>query len=90
MEEKDVGKWLEDILVPDLDKAGIKPIFCFRELSQGQDLDNFQEIARSADLVIIACTPNLKTKCDERIKAITGVAQEVRMIKIRYNDDETR
>lgn len=88
VEEKDVGKWLEETLVPDLDRVDIKPIFCFRNLSQGQDLDNFQEIARSADLVIIACTPDFKTKYEERKKAPVGLAQEIRMIKGRYHDEE--
>src|SRR3990167_4281770 len=32
--EKDVGKWLEDHLVPDLDKVGVKPIFFFFDLNQ--------------------------------------------------------
>ena len=88
VEETDVGKWLEQVLVPDLDKIGIKPLFCFRDLGPGKELNSFQGLIRDADQVIIVCTPDLKKKCDARKKAPTGVAQEIRLAQERYNDPE--
>ena len=87
VEEADVGKLLERVLVPDLKRMGIKPIFCFSDLKTGgAELNDFQVKIRSADKVIYACTPGLKAKCDERKEAPTGVAQEIRLARERYND----
>ena len=85
VEEKDVGKWLEHTLVPDLDKTGVKPLFCFRDLGPGKELNNFQGAIRNADQVIIICTPDLKQKCDKRIKAPIGVALEIRLAQRDYS-----
>ena len=88
-EEADVAKWLEQMLVPDLDQMGIQPLFCFRDVNPGNaELNNFQGLIRRADQVVIACTPDLKRKCEERKTAPTGVAQEIRLAKERYNDSD--
>ena len=89
VEEEDVGKWLEQVLVPDLDHMGIQPLFCFRDLSPGKsELNNFQWLIRRADQVMIVCTPDLKRICEERKKNPIGVAQEIRLAKERYNDSD--
>ena len=86
LEEKDIGKWLENILVPDLDRIGIKSIFCLRDLGPGKELNAFQGLIRQSDLVIVVCTPLLKRKCDARCRMPVGVAQEIRLVIERYND----
>ncbi|MCB1073700.1 MAG: tetratricopeptide repeat protein, partial [Chlamydiia bacterium] len=86
--EGDIAKWLKKIFVPDLDRVGVKPIFCSRDLNVGQDLSSFQELARNADQVVVVCTPELKEKYEERKKAPVGLAQEIRIIKERYNDED--
>ena len=89
VEEADVATWLEQVLVPDLDHMGIQPLFCFRELIPGKgDLNNFQSLIRGADQVMIACTPDLRRKCEESRKAPIGVAQEIRLARERYNDPD--
>ena len=65
---------------------GIKPIFCFRDLGSGKELNAFQGLIRQSDLVIVVCTPLLKKKCDTRQKMPIGVAQEIRLAIERYND----
>ena len=86
-EEADVEGWLERVLVPDLDRMGIQPLFCLRDLNPGRgELNNFQSLIREADQVMIVCTPDLKRKCEERKKNPTGVAQEIRLARQRYND----
>ena len=87
--EADVGKWLEQVFVPDLDHMGIQSLFCFRDLNPGPgDLSNFQSLIRGTDQVIVVCTPNLKRICEERKKNPTGVAQEIRLTIGRYNDSD--
>ena len=77
------------MLVPDLDRMGIQPLFCFRDLNPGKgDLNNFQSLIRGADQVMIVCTPDLKRKCEEGRKAPMGVAQEIRLARQRYNDSD--
>ena len=63
VEEEDVNKWLENTLVPDLDRIGIKPIFCFSDLGPSKELSAFQGLIRQSNLVIVICTPLLKKKC---------------------------
>jgi NB-ARC domain len=75
-------------LVPDLDRMGIKPLFCFKDLGVRKDLNGFQYLIRRADQVIIVCTPELKKKCDERKKAPTGVALKIRLAQERYNNPD--
>ena len=87
VEEADVGRWIEQVLVPDLDQMGIQPLFCFKDLNHGEgELNNFQGLIRRADQVMIVCTPDLKRKCKEREKNPVGVAQEIHLVKERYND----
>ena len=89
VEEADVGKWLEQVLVPDLDRMGIQPLFCFRDLDPGKgELNVFQSLVRGADQVMIACTPGLKRKCEEGRKVPIGVSQEIRLARQRYNDPD--
>ena len=88
VEESDVGNWLENTLVPDLDRMGIEPIFRFRELGPGQELNVFQGLIRESNLVIIVCTPLLKKKCYDCRKMPIGVAQEIRIALERYNDED--
>ena len=86
VEERDVSKWLENTLVPDLDRIGIKPIFYLSDLGPGKELSVFQGLIRQSDLVIVVCTPLLKKKCDACLKNPIGVVQEIRLAIERYND----
>ena len=65
---------------------GIKPIFCFRDLGPGKELNAFQGEIRQSDVVIVICTPLLKKKCDSRRSIPVGATQEIRLAKERYND----
>ena len=86
VEEEDVSKWLKNNLIPDLERIGIKPIVCFRELGPGKERDYFQNLIKQSDFAIIICTPLLKKKCDAcRNKATDGVAEEIRLIFHNYN-----
>ena len=86
VEEKDVGKWLENTFVPDLCRVKIEPIFCFNDLGPGRELNAFQGLIRETDLVVVVCTPALKKKCDVRSKQPVGSAQEIRLAIERYNE----
>ena len=86
VEEKDIGKWLESTLVPDLDRVGIEPIFPLRDLGPGKERNAFQGKIRRSDLVIVVCTPLLKDKCDAQGNVLDEVAQEIRLAIGRYND----
>ena len=83
--EVDVSKWLENTLVPDLDRIGIKPISCFGDLGYIKKFRVFQDLIRKSNLVIVACTPLLKKKCDSRRNNPTGVAQEIKLVIEHYN-----
>lgn len=84
--EKELGRWLEHTFVPDLDRVGVAPLFCFRQLGPGKELNRFQQLIRFSDLVVVMCTHDLKKKCVERESAPVGVAQEIRLAQERYND----
>ncbi|MCE5318142.1 MAG: tetratricopeptide repeat protein [Parachlamydia sp.] len=75
--ENDLGNWLENTFIPDLDNVGIAPLFCFRQFGPGQTLNRFQSLIRFSDSVVIMCTPELKKKCEERIDNPTGAAMEI-------------
>lgn len=86
MFEKDVTPWLEHALVPDLDLVGVKPVFCLERLGPGKELNAFQSLGRHQDRVIVVCTPHAKNECLKREKSPIGMAQEIRLIRERYND----
>ncbi len=88
--EEGIKDWLEHTFVPDLALAGVCPLFCFKDLNPGDDLNRFQCLIRTADLAAIICTPGLKKKCDERGDSPIGVAQEVRLARERYNDSDKK
>ena len=86
VEETDVTKWLSNTLVPDLKKIGVKTIFAPNELKIGANLNNFQEQICETECVIIACTPLLKKKVDERKRAPVGAALEIELASKRLED----
>lgn len=86
--EEDIENWLEQTFVRDLKQTGIVPLFCCRHLCDGMDLNEFQQQIRTADLVAIICTRDLKEKFDNRKQAPIGVAQEIRLAQERYNDPD--
>ena len=86
--ENDMGQWLENTFVPDLDKMGIVPLFCFTQFGPGRALNRFQSLIRFADSVVIMCTPELKKKCDERVDNPTGAAMEVFLATGRSAESE--
>ncbi len=86
--EANVENWLSKVFVPDLTRIGIEPVYGPWDLSHDMDLNAFQSQIRHTDLALIVCTPGLKKKCTERVKAITGCVQEVRIALERYNDDD--
>ncbi len=86
--DSDVENWLSSTFVPDLTKIGLKPRYGPWDLSHAMDLNTFQSEIRKTDLALIICTPSLQKKCTERVRAITGCVQEVRIAQERYNDDD--
>jgi tetratricopeptide (TPR) repeat protein len=89
VEEKDIQKWLRHTYAPDLSRVGVKPIYCLKELDQGQHLDTFQELIRTTDLAIIICTPDVQKKCQDP-KTQRGCAKEIAMaLKRDQGKDKT-
>ena len=86
--EKSAENWLSKIFVPDLVRVGITPVYGPWHLSHANDLKSFQSQIRTTDLALVICTPLLKELCTEEVKAITGCAQEVRIVLERYNDED--
>lgn len=86
--ESDVSAWLEKVFVPDLELVYVDPVFCLKQFGPGKELNAFQAMIRTTDKVVVICTPLLKQSCFERQTSPTGVAQEIRLAKERYNDRE--
>ena len=78
-EEADVKKWLSNILVQDLKRAGIKTIFAPEDLMSFANLNNFQEQISEADFVIIVCTQLLKGKFEAQKNAPVGSTVEINL-----------
>ncbi|MCB1067429.1 MAG: hypothetical protein KDK56_04515 [Simkania sp.] len=83
--DKNVGTFLREHLVPDLQLAGFKTDFCFQDLNVGDDLYGFMDKAATDDLVIVVCTKGLKEKVEERLQSSgpPGVAYEIALIRAR-------
>ncbi|MCB9092497.1 MAG: hypothetical protein H6620_08065 [Halobacteriovoraceae bacterium] len=83
--DKNVGTFLREHLVPDLQLAGFKTDFCFQDLNVGDDLYGFMDKAATDDLVIVVCTKGLKEKVEARLQSSgpPGVAYEIALIRAR-------
>ncbi|GAB5412341.1 MAG: hypothetical protein ChlgKO_14550 [Chlamydiales bacterium] len=88
VDEKGAGKWVSEVMTPDLTIAGVKPLFCLWDLSLKANLDKFQEFCRCANGAIIVCTPALEEKCKERKNSPMQLVEEVQVIKERFNDPD--
>lgn len=84
--DSEVDEWLEQTFVPDLQQAGIRPIFCRKDLNIGMSIDKFQRQVRTADFVVLICTRDLKQKCKDRKKDPFGAAEEVRLAVEKYKN----
>lgn len=84
--DRAIENWLEETFVPDLIRVGINPVVCFRDLKPGEDIHDFQERIRFTDLAVFICTEDLKHKCESRVDAPIGAAQEVRLARERIKD----
>jgi hypothetical protein len=60
--EPEVKAWLRKVLVPDLWRIGVKPIWSGDNLYIGADIHQFEKRAKSADFAIVICTPKLHEK----------------------------
>ena len=82
-EETTLCQWLCKILVFDLEKIKVENIFFLKDRSSADDYRSFQTNIRTADRVLIVCTPELK-------KASQGdmsrVREEIRLARERYNE----
>ena len=67
---------LKNHLAPDLYRAGLEVLFSRKDLAPGRRLTNFQKKIMGADRVVIACTPETKTKALDREskKLMKGIA----------------
>lgn len=75
--DKETIDWLENIFVPDLDMAGIAPLFYFREYGPSEYIERFNCLSFFADSLVIICTPELKKKCVEYVDNPTGCAMQI-------------
>lgn len=80
--EKDVIKWLNDVLIPDLKSIGVWPICSKEYLAAGSDLEEFQERAGKEDFAIVLCTPELHRKYLNQPHS--GVAVEIGYMQGRF------
>ncbi|NGX37475.1 MAG: hypothetical protein K1000chlam2_00631 [Chlamydiae bacterium] len=81
VEELDVKQWVLNILLPDLSRLGVVPLYSPVNLMTGNDLNEFEKNARTADFALIMCTPDLKRKCANIPDS--GCAREVALIQKR-------
>ena len=88
VDEADIGKWLEHVLTPDLQKMNVEVIACFKDFGPGKRIIGFEKKIVETDLAIIACTPEVKKKCIARENAPYGIAQEIQLAELRINDEK--
>ena len=75
--ESDVGDFLRDKLVLDIELAGFKVHFCFRDLEYSDNLFDFMDEAYYSDRAVVVCTPALKKKVEDKV---LGVSYEVSLV----------
>jgi len=80
--EKDVVRWLNEILIPDLKKIGVFPICSKQYLAAGLDLEEFQARAGKEDFAVVLCTPDLYRKYLH--KPQSGIAVEIGHMQGRF------
>lgn len=79
IEDLDVKQFVADVLIPDLKKAGINPIFSPMHLMIGHDLSEFEQRVTKEDYVLVMLTPQFKRKCEGNPGS--GVAREVSLMQ---------
>ncbi|WP_068468704.1 ATP-binding protein [Candidatus Protochlamydia phocaeensis] len=89
--EKDetIQTWLTSSLIPDLEKAGIETLSALgyiglREIYK--EPVGVSELIRKSDQVLLLCTTEMKTICDQYNKTFNGMTQQIRLAKERWKD----